>query len=431
MPDHSRKWLATKAAIGEDGVAALTDIIRNNDLFTEQNELLPVLIEAAKKDCIKKSLIAALVDSNRVSIGSPQIFGTQATVRHGTIYLLPVLNEEKVDEWRKMYDLPPLTVQIQNLEDLYAMPLLKTRLPKALAQKSKGPDISALGISTDEEEPVKVETKIVNLNVRILTELKLPAEALNFTKDDFAVVEDGVLQDVVFFSTTEKPFDLILILDFSGSTADKRKLIKKAARRFVESARAQDRIAVVAFADEIKMISDLTEDKTALADKIDDIDLHGISPIWSSMSLAYKNIVDKQSAGRRSTIVIMTDGLDSSKDTTFADLIETVRHHETTVYPVCLDIARDSAEWLDRLRRRAQVSLSMLADESGGQVYRVRDFKDLNGVYEQVVNDIGKVFSIGYEPKNDLRDGGWRNLTVKLKTRPGLIAKTRRGYYAD
>jgi VWFA-related protein len=73
----------------------------------------------------------------------------------------------------------------------------------------------------------------------------------------------------------------------------------------------------------------------------------------------------------------------------------------------------------------------MLADETGGQMYVAKDIKDLNGIYEQVINDLGTVYSVGYEPKDASRDGGWRNLTVKIETRPNLIAKTRRGYYAN
>jgi VWFA-related protein len=73
----------------------------------------------------------------------------------------------------------------------------------------------------------------------------------------------------------------------------------------------------------------------------------------------------------------------------------------------------------------------MLANETGGEIYYADDLKDLNGIYDQVINDLGRVYSVGYEPKNDARDGGWRDLTVKIKTKPNLIAKTRRGYYAN
>lgn len=127
----------------------------------------------------------------------------------------------------------------------------------------------------------------------------------------------------------------------------------------------------------------------------------------------------------------MTDGEDGSPKTTFADAIEIVRHGDTTVFPVYLGRQRSFNEWSERYIRKAQQSLRMLAEESGGQFYKADDVKDLSGIYEQVINELGQIYSIGYEPKNEVRDGGWRNLTVKIKNQPNLIVRTRRGYYAN
>jgi VWFA-related protein len=110
--------------------------------------------------------------------------------------------------------------------------------------------------------------------------------------------------------------------------------------------------------------------------------------------------------------------------------MEMVREGETTIFSVYLDARRYSGQYLERVKRKSQQTLWMLAEESGGQFYKADDVKDLNGIYEQIINDVGKVYSLGYEPKNETRDGGWRNLTVKLKNKPDLITKTRKGYYA-
>ena len=78
---------------------------------------------------------------------------------------------------------------------------------------------------------------------------------------DGAIVEDGTEQETAFFSTDSAPFDMVLLLDFSGSTQEKRGLIKKAAKRFVEVARPDDRVAVIAFANDQRILSDFTKDK--------------------------------------------------------------------------------------------------------------------------------------------------------------------------
>ncbi|HEX8287741.1 MAG TPA: VWA domain-containing protein [Pyrinomonadaceae bacterium] len=428
-------WL-TKEAIAPDGFDALAFLIGNNKAFQLQRELFPVLVEAAKKSYVGNPLIASLIDNIRVGSGLPQIFGTQAVVRNDVIYLHSLLNEERVDEWRKTYDLPPLANQIRGLERRYLLPVLKMqRVSKSPNLKQKkndtNSDTAILGISDEENEVLKIDTKLVNLNVRVMTkDLKVPTD-VKLSKEDFTVLEDGVEQEIVFFSTTEQPFDLVLLLDFSGSTVEKRSLIKKAAQRFVEYARPTDRISVVVFADEIKIISEFTTDKNALAEKIKNIEMNGGSPIWDSLKFTYENLIKKESVGRRSAVVFMTDGEDYSRKTTFADTMEMVRNYDTTIFPVYLDTGRPSGNWEQRNYRKSQQSLLMLAEETGGQFYKADDAKDLRGVYEQVINDLGKVYSIGYEPKSEIRDGGWRNLTVTLKTKPGLIAKTRLGYYAN
>jgi VWFA-related protein len=273
----------------------------------------------------------------------------------------------------------------------------------------------------------------VNLNVRFLTAAGKPALGLLPKRSDLAVVESGVEQEVRYFSTVEEPFDLVLVLDFSGSTVDKRSLIKKAAQRFIASTRATDRVGVVAFANEIQMVSMLTTDKAAVSEKIKDIKITGASPIWESLKFTYSSVLEKNAAGRRSAVVLMTDGLDNSRQATFSDVMELVRHNDTTFFSIYVDTGERSSgtDLYSRYIRKGQKSLEMLADESGGQFYKADSIGDLNGIYDQVINDLATVYSLGYEPKNEGRDGGWRTVSVKLKTDPNLVAKTRRGYYAN
>jgi VWFA-related protein len=79
----------------------------------------------------------------------------------------------------------------------------------------------------------------------------------------------------------------------------------------------------------------------------------------------------------------------------------------------------------------ARRTLNLLAQESGGSYYRARKISDLNGVYEQVINDLGKVYSLGYKPTNATRDSSWRWVKVSIVNRTDVVARTRPGYYAQ
>lgn len=424
-------WL-TEEIIKSDGVNAMLYIAANNREFDMQAELLPVMIEASKKGLIEKGYLATVIDNIRVGRGLPQIFGTQAKIQNNVVYIYPLVNESRLNEWRKAYNLPTMADSIKNLERRYVMPVLKMSRPAtspASKQKSNvGDETSILGIADEENEVLNIDTKLVSLNVRVLNPDLTSADALNLKEQDFAVFENGQEQKISFFSNTNQPFDLILLLDFSGSTVEKQGLIKKAAQRFVEVARPSDRIGVVVFTEEIRVISDLTTDRNQLIENIKNIKMTGGSRIWDALKYTYENIVEKQSQGRRSAVIFMTDGLDNSTDTTFADLMEVVRQGDTTVFPVYLD---PSDYQFENVSRMAEKSLSLLAEESGGQIHPAKSVKNLVGIYERIISDLSKVYSISYEPSDEKRDGAWRELKIKIKSQPNLIVRSREGYYAN
>lgn len=423
-------WL-NKETVKPEGVEAALYVIANNRAFDWQYEMLGVLVAAANKNIISKNYLAPIVDNIRVGRNMPQIFGTQARIKDGIVYIYPLLNESRVDEWRKSYNLPPINTFIRELEDRFIMPVLKSsrplKMPKA-AQKAAKDETAILGVTDEENEILEINTKLVSLNVQILNQNLTNADNLNLKQEDFAVYENGKEQKISFFSNAEQPFDLILLLDFSGSTLDQQDLIKKAAQRFVEVARPTDRISVVGFTNEIRVISDLTTNKQQLIENIKSIKMQGGSRIWDALNYTYKNIIEKQSQGRRSAVIFMTDGLDGSLNTTFADLIEVVRQGETTIFPVYLD---SSYYQLPKTAQMAETSMAMLARESGGKLHPARKIKDLIGIYEQIIKDLSRVYSISYEPSDETRDGSWRELQVKVKSQPDLIVRSRQGYYAN
>jgi Ca-activated chloride channel family protein len=466
-------WL-TSRLVGEDAMAAALTIVRNNKAAALQKEFFPVLEAAAQKGLIGKSNLAWLIDSIRLGAGQPQIFGTQSYLKNEMIYLYPVLNEERLDKWRALYDLPPMADFIKDLEVRNQTVVIKSpRLPAApvLKQQPKDGDgssgsdeTSVAGLSDDENEVLKVETQLVNLNVRVLSE-DLPAAAAgagnpNLKKEDFEILEDGQPQEITFFSTTDKPFDLILLLDISVSLKGKQDLIIESAQRFIQAARPTDRIAIVTFTHEMRVVADLTADKKVLLEKVRGINGRGGSRVWDALKFTYDNIIKTQSAGRRSAIVFMTDGVDNSlyqnvykwsrrntpdpvtgkifglnpanapSETTFTELLEIVRQNETTIFPIYLEGEALQDDWYKKAVRQGRKTLEMLGEETGGQNYYAKKISDLNGIYEKIIGDLSQVYSLGYESKNETRDGAWRSLTVKIKNHPKLTARTKRGYYA-
>lgn len=442
-------WLTT-GQVGEEGVAAMLFLIKSNKAVELQKQIFPVIVAAAKKSLIGNGQVAALIDLIRVSQRAPQIFGTQSYVRNNLFYLYPLQNEARVDEWRKLYDLPPLAAEIRAIQSEYQMAVLKSpRTARAAPQREekeknqtapvkKSSTGDPLNAFEEEEEVLKVESSLVNLNVRVYNRDSTPVN-LDLQKGDFVVLEDGKPQEVEFFSNTEAPFDLVLLLDLSGSTSGKQDLIRKSTERFIEAARPNDRIAIVTFTNGTKVVSDLTSNKEQLLRSVEKIDDDGGSEVWGAIESVYDKILNSKSPARRSAIVFMTDGVDSSllpggivppNYPTFSDVLETVRNSDAAVLPIYLDTESSAYSIDKRAYPSARRTLQMLAEETGGQVYYAKKLNDLNGIYENIINDLGKVYSLGYQPTNAVQDGSWRTLTIKIPAHPNLIVRAKPGYYA-
>jgi VWFA-related protein len=290
-------------------------------------------------------------------------------------------------------------------------------------------------------DTIRIDTDLVNLSVSVFSRhASLPKSALE--QKDFAVFENGGPQEISFFASAETPFDLVLLLDLSGSTADKIKLIRTSSKRFVDAARPGDRIAIVTFTADLQVVSRLTPDHEALKTSIDQIARPlGGTNFWDALRFVLEHILGQSRVeARRSAVVVMTDGVDNALPdvfgdgsvTTFAELIEIVRRSDTIVLPIYLDTVKEARHNGTPMSAyaQAQQQLSELASESGNTVYQAPNVKDLKSAYAQVIRDLSTVYSIGYRPANRLRDGSWRAVAVQLVGRPDLVARARRGYYA-
>src|SRR5215213_1035824 len=438
----------TSALVGKEGVLAAFHILKSGGSFELQRDLLPVIVAVIKKDPIQKREFAGLFDRLRVSAGMKQLFGTQAVSRGGFLILYPIEDETKLDSRRAEFGLSNIDLYIGELQRTYGKPLIKARQPptsqlsKPLTESlSKAIESTQLDPSdVDPGDIIKMETNLVSLNVSVFNS-KLKMFVGSLTKEDFRVLENGQEQTVNYFASTDVPFDLVLLVDLSGSTMDKRDLIKKSTLRFIEAARQTDRLAIVTFSDKANVISPLTLDRAQLAASVINMEGSGGSHVWHALKFALDEVLGPKSLERRRAVVLMSDGVDGAlmrfgpahgSETTFAGLIEQVRQTDTLIVPIYLDAEGNEGNQLMKEEyENARLTLNLLAQESGGSYYHARKLSDLNGVYEQVINDLGKVYSLGYKSTNATRDSSWRWVQVSIVTRPDLVARTRPGYYAQ
>lgn len=293
----------------------------------------------------------------------------------------------------------------------------------------------------DPVETIRIDADLVDLKVSVLgvagNNTALPA----LEQKDFAVLEDGAPQEISFFAAADTPFDLVLLLDLSGSNSKKLKMIRNSAKRFVEATRPTDRVAVVSFTDQPALYSSFTLDRSKLKKSIDEMDdAYGGTNFWDSLNWVVK-VLAPQGSGRRNAVVVMTDGVDNALPEVYGDgsrtdfntLLENIRNSETIVFPIYLDTEEENVKDHHVPRTAyalAREQLTLISAACGTPMYRAAKLADLDKVYAQVVRDLSTVYSIGYSPTNKALDGKWRSVEVRLVQRPNLLARTKRGYYA-
>lgn len=290
-------------------------------------------------------------------------------------------------------------------------------------------------------ETIRIESDLVDLKVSVLG-LSATVNAPLLEQKDFQVLEDGSPQEISFFAAADSPFDLVLLLDLSGSTAKKLKMIRRSAKRFVDAARPVDRIAVAAFTDQLFLLSDFSLNRERLKKDIDDIDdAFGGTNFWDALNYVMKDLVKQNQDSRRSAVVVMTDGVDNAlpdvrgpgSTITFEDLVTAVRSSEAIVFPIYLDTEKEDVQQYKippAAYAQAREQLAQIALASGTNLYRAAKLEDLEQLYAQVIRDLSTVYSIGYRPSNRTLDGKWRTVEVQIPGRPTLQARTKRGYFA-
>jgi len=301
--------------------------------------------------------------------------------------------------------------------------------------------LAGIGVSQDPIETVRIDSDLVDLKVSVFGFAANAAVPL-LEQKDFVVLEDGVPQEISFFAAADAPFDLVLLLDLSGSNSKNLKMIRNSAKRFVDAARDVDRIALVTFTDQPALYSSFSLDRRKLKKTIDEMDeAIGGTNFWDSMDYVLRDLIPQAAGPRRSAIVVMTDGIDNAladvpgpgSRLPFDGLLTKIRNSETIVFPIYLDTEEENVKRYHVPRSayaQAREQLGMIAGACGTPMYRAARLSDLDAVYAQVVRDLSTVYSIGYRPTNKSLDGNWRAVEVRLVQRSDLFARTKRGYYA-
>ncbi|HUF03850.1 MAG TPA: VWA domain-containing protein [Aridibacter sp.] len=255
--------------------------------------------------------------------------------------------------------------------------------------------------------------------------------------DAFTVTESGVERDIVSVETSSAPFNLILLLDVSGSIQNYVDFIRKAARNFVETVDERDKVAIITFRGDIEVLSGFSTDTRKLSESLDSFDSGGPTAYYDAIGYVLADTLEPLK-GERCAIVALTDGDDNRSFLSFNALIGSLQESGALVYPLYVPagvVARgassgDLAGVADPLRdkllsftlsEKAQDEGEALARISGGVYYPIARMSELQRAYDDIVSQLRTAYTIQYRAGSRAGDGSPPRVRVKVNREGAFV----------
>jgi len=283
-------------------------------------------------------------------------------------------------------------------------------------------------VSAQQDRPAfRAAIDIVSLNVVVtdgvnhyVTDLEQP---------DFTIFEDGVKQEVSFFSRRQQPIALSLLLDSSASMEEKLPTLQAAASNFVRRLKSNDMAQVIDFDSRVEVRQAFSGNQTELLAAIDQTAAGGSTSLHNAIYIALKELRKVRAVSeddvRRQALVVFSDGEDTSSLVSFEEVLDLAKRSETSIYAIALRGVDTQSKGF----REAEYVMKTLATATGGRSFFPARIEDLSGVYNQIADELASQYTIGYTSKNARRDGAWRRIIVQL-ARPNVTPRAKQGYYA-
>jgi len=245
-------------------------------------------------------------------------------------------------------------------------------------------------------------------------------------KDDFQVFEDGVLQQIKYFSHGDIPVTVGLVIDNSGSMKPKRADVIAAALAFAHSSNPKDQMFVVNFNEKVSFgLPDNTPftDQTAqLEVALSRIAADGETALYDAIAIALERL--RKGTRDKKVLIVISDGGDNASKHKLADIMAMAGQPDAIIYTIGIFDKEDEDQNPGVLKR--------FAKNTGGVAFLPKSLEDILPICQRIAHDIRNQYTLAYVPTNKKRDGAYRVIQVKASGagRGHLSVRTRTGYFA-
>ncbi|MBZ5704840.1 MAG: VWA domain-containing protein [Acidobacteriia bacterium] len=290
-----------------------------------------------------------------------------------------------------------------------------------VAKVNPGVD-SALNTYT---KPIRKNVDLVLVPVTITDALN--RLVLGLQKDNFQVLEGKKPQAIEHFSSEDAPVSVGILLDTSGSMANKMDRAREAVTKFCNDANPQDEFFMITFSDEPRLVEDFTPRTEELESKLMGAQVDGQTSLLDAIYMGITWMRDARYS--RKALLIISDGGDNHSRYTEAEVKSSIKEADVVIYAVGIYDRYFPTEE----ERLGPELLSDIAELTGGQAFTLDNPNDLPAVVSRVGVALRNQYVLAYHPENSQHDGKWHKIKIKLKlpTRLAFLhVHAKAGYYA-
>jgi Ca-activated chloride channel homolog len=307
-----------------------------------------------------------------------------------------------------------------------------------------------------QEQPFRIRVDAPEVSLEAIVQDRNGRALTDLAQTDFEIYEDGQLQEITYFASAETPRSLLLLFDVSESTDSQRPFMVEAINGFLASLRQKDRIAIGAFAEDVRILMNWRGSEGGARDLRLPAS-QSLSNVYPALEKAL-GLFGNETA--RKGIIVMTDGrdtvffkdiaahrkiLDISQDRNFQGLLQNIRKRGIPLYFIALNTDRNRAltpndqeyvslgiqlgpavadEYLVAVRER----MERLSEVAGGRILYPRSLQEVAPLYEAIGRELGLSYSLGYAPRNRAADGKAHRIEVRVRREGVKVTQSRDTY---
>jgi VWFA-related protein len=279
--------------------------------------------------------------------------------------------------------------------------------------------LSLVALVAQDQRPVfRAQVSAVRLDV-LVRDGNRPVAGL--TSSDFEVTDNGVRQAVEAVQAADTPLDVVFVLDRSQSVAGETlSRLKEAVGATTAGLRPADRAALLTFAHDVSLDSPFEADRAAFAAAVSRVTAGGAT---SALDAVYGALLVAEGSGRRTLVLLFSDGFDNRSWLTAGDIVRTARESEAVICGVAFVLPT-----LARGDRPPHVELlRTLSGATGGELVAIDRGADLAPTFVRILDTMRARYLLTYTPAG-AETRGWHELKVRLTGARGTVV-ARPGYF--